>query len=952
MNKESLLPQIAAAMLLAVSMQATAQTPNPANPPSYDFAQLIEALTLRSDEGLESTEHPDGTVSIDLQDRYRNVTLARVVDGQPRSMCVSSLEQANAFFERDLRADALQESAVDADSANSYGISAMQLQRYLYMIDQAERAERRRLQAAEPAAPNAATLTIVNLDAAGEGFNDTSPRASEGGNIATTLGAQRLAVFNRAAQIWGGVLDSSVATRIEAQFDPLLPCTAGGGVLGSAGPNGIFRDFPGVPFSNTFYPSALANKLRGADLDSADNDISATFNSSVGVGSCLTGTRFYLGLDNATPANTINLLVVVLHEIGHGVGSLSFANQDGSFPGNFPDAWSRLMFDRTQNLSWFQMGNSQRQSSSTNTGNLVWSGANVRAGSGFLTAGRDAEGRTRLFAPSPFQGGSSVSHFDTALSPNVLMEPSINLGLPLTLDITRQQMRDIGWYRDTTTDGVPDTIINVLPSGGSVAPGSFQTVTWSNTGSFNDAVAVELSTDGGLTFPTVLAANAPNSTVNGSRSVTMPNLTTTQARIRVRAVDFAEPSGVSSANFSIATPNAAPSITAATGLTRTQGSAASTSQIATISDPETAATSLSFSTPTVPAQISVAGIAVAGGGAVSASLGASCTAVTGANAILMRVSDGNSSTDSSLSLSVLANTLPNLGYTGVSLNEQAGLTINPSVAASDNGITNPVVSLLSNGTYTGGFSLNSSTGVVQLSNASPVGNHVITIRITDSCGAIRDVNLNVTVLQVNTAPSFTAAASIIRQQGSPAGSAVQLGTVADGQSPSGNLTVSIINGGSVTGVTVNNLTNNAGVVSANISADCSAQSGTVRLQISDGSLSSTADVVIGINANTPPVLGSYLNTLMLPGASVSVNPSAAPTDNGTVDSLFISISPLSFTGGFNVAAPSAQISVTNANPPGVYQLSMRATDNCSAQSVQVLQLDVSTDFKDGFESAQ
>ena len=354
----------------------------------------------------------------------------------------------------------------------------------------------------------------------------------------------------------------------------------------------------------------------------------------------------------------------------------------------------------------------------------------------------------------------------------------------------------------------------------------------------------------------------------------------------------------------------------------------------------------------MPAQISVAGIAVAGGGAVSASLGALCTAVMGANAIALRVSDGNLTTDSSLSLNVIANTLPNLGYTGVSLNEQAGLTINPSVAASDNGITNPVVSQLSNGTYTGGFSLNTSTGQVQLSNAGPVGNHVITIRITDSCGAIRDVNLGVTVLQVNTAPSFTAGPQINRQQGSPAGSAVQLGTVADGQSPAGNLTVSIINGGSVTGVTVNSLSNNAGAISANISANCTAQTGTVRLQISDGSLSSTADVIIGVSANTPPVLGSYLNTLVLPGASVNVSPSTAPTDNGTVDSLFIAINPLSFAGGFNVAAPSAQISVTNANPPGVYQLSMRATDNCSAQSVQVLSLDVSTDFKDGFESPE
>ena len=202
MKRKALFAQIAAALLLTASMQAAAQTPIPVNPPKYDFAQLIEALTLRSDEGMETTKHSDGTVSIDLQDRYRNVTLARVVDGQPRSMCVSSVEQANAFFERDLRTDTLQESAVEANSANPYGISAMQLQRYLYMIDQAERAEQRRL-LAEPITPNAATLTIVNLDAAGEGFNDTAPRASEGGNIATTLGAQRLAVFNRAAQIWG-----------------------------------------------------------------------------------------------------------------------------------------------------------------------------------------------------------------------------------------------------------------------------------------------------------------------------------------------------------------------------------------------------------------------------------------------------------------------------------------------------------------------------------------------------------------------------------------------------------------------------------------------------------------------------------------------------------------------------------------------------------------------------
>lgn len=48
-----------------------------------------------------------------------------------------------------------------------------------------------------------------------------------------------------------------------------------------------------------------------------------------------------------------------------------------------------------------------------------------------------------------------------------------------------------------------------------------------------DSVRITLSTDGGATWPIVLAASAPN---NGSRSVVLPNVATTQARVRVEAV--------------------------------------------------------------------------------------------------------------------------------------------------------------------------------------------------------------------------------------------------------------------------------------------------------------------------------------------------------------------------------------------------------------------------------
>ena len=64
-------------------------------------------------------------------------------------------------------------------------------------------------------------------------------------------------------------------------------------------------------------------------------------------------------------------------------------------------------------------------------------------------AGADAAGRALIFTPNPFQGGSSVSHWDTIHTPNQLMEPAINGDLThsvtLPQDLTFALLRDIGW---------------------------------------------------------------------------------------------------------------------------------------------------------------------------------------------------------------------------------------------------------------------------------------------------------------------------------------------------------------------------------------------------------------------------------------------------------------------------------------------------------------------------
>jgi hypothetical protein len=58
-------------------------------------------------------------------------------------------------------------------------------------------------------------------------------------------------------------------------------------------------------------------------------------------------------------------------------------------------------------------------------------------------------GFVRLYAPNPYEPGSSVSHWDISLTPNVLMEPFANPGVSQQLtpprDLTFSLLRDIGW---------------------------------------------------------------------------------------------------------------------------------------------------------------------------------------------------------------------------------------------------------------------------------------------------------------------------------------------------------------------------------------------------------------------------------------------------------------------------------------------------------------------------
>ena len=479
-----------------------------------------------------------------------------------------------------------------------------------------------------PMAASGANLVIVVTDPAGQGFNDPAPASPVGGNMATTVGGQRLNVFKEAARIWSGLLPSKVDIKINSSFQSLT-CSATTAVLGSAGTSSIFANFPNAPIPNTSYSKAQADKLAGSEIDASGNAIDANFNSELGKTGCLTGVFFYLGLDS-NQGNNINLLSVVLHEFGHGLGFQAFTNgTTGSFSGGRPGIFDRFLLDTTQGKTWDQLTATDRAFSAINTGNLRWNGASgatyanaylsgrarllvtapaaaagtypvgtadfgppltaqnvdgqvVASLSGSATdgcnaitsnvsgkialidrgncnftvkvknaqnagaiaaiivdnvaqgvvgmsgtdttiaipsvritladgtliranlsataslgldpalyAGADSAGRLLMFAPNPYQGGSSVSHWDTSASPNLLMEPNISGDLNSSVDATLAAFQDIGWFLGSTT--IPTTY--VLPSSARVSGqnGAFYTtsLTVTNTGSFDANLTIK-----------------------------------------------------------------------------------------------------------------------------------------------------------------------------------------------------------------------------------------------------------------------------------------------------------------------------------------------------------------------------------------------------------------------------------------------------------------------------
>ncbi|HEX4432553.1 MAG TPA: hypothetical protein VHZ96_24990 [Frankiaceae bacterium] len=278
--------------------------------------------------------------------------------------------------------------------------------------------------------------------------------------------------FQAAVNIWQTQIHSTVPIDVTADWSNLTAQYGDSSILGAAGPTDYVENFANAPVPNVAYPIALANAIAGSDQLPANvctsdpnfpnpsgAEISASFNSDQ--------SAWYYGTDGHPGFNQVDLESVVLHELGHGlgfVGSYDIPGDPSSGVGETGltgDGQNLTIFDT------FAADGSGHALDTTYANNSLALGNALRGQDGgieWIGAAGDtaAAGHPVLYAPNPFQEGSSYAHLNEGTYPNgnanALMTPLLNLGEVThgVGSIVLGMFKDMGWPQAGTPSAIGD----------------------------------------------------------------------------------------------------------------------------------------------------------------------------------------------------------------------------------------------------------------------------------------------------------------------------------------------------------------------------------------------------------------------------------------------------------------------------------------------------------------
>ncbi|MCC7094682.1 MAG: chitobiase/beta-hexosaminidase C-terminal domain-containing protein [Ignavibacteriaceae bacterium] len=284
-----------------------------------------------------------------------------------------------------------------------------------------------------------------------------------------------------AAYIWSYLINSNKPIKIEAELKSLSS-----GALASTTIVKWVENFPNAPLPNVKYPITLAEAISDQELNlSNEYEIHIDVNSNE--------TDWYYGLDGNTPAEKVDFLTVILHEITHGLGFAgSFQNSGGVGSwGNEgkPDIYDLFPVFGSISSTTYKLTNTQTYPNPSNSLGDALTSNNIYF-DGWKTKLMNNDQLPKLYAPNVWAGGSSISHFDEDYYPagnsNSLMSFRIDLAEAIHSpgEVGLAVLEDLGWDINR--------LITVLePNGGLVyQPGNSPIIRW--TDNQNGAISIDL----------------------------------------------------------------------------------------------------------------------------------------------------------------------------------------------------------------------------------------------------------------------------------------------------------------------------------------------------------------------------------------------------------------------------------------------------------------------------
>ena len=269
--------------------------------------------------------------------------------------------------------------------------------------------------------------------------------SKSGGSITvyyTGFSTQAKAAMDYATSILEKMLPADTRITVNASWEKISTSgvLAHSTITGYVGGSGIDALNP-----LAFYPIALAEKIAGISLnDGLQGDITLAVNNSI---------NWYLGTDGQTPVQKYDLVTVVLHEMCHGLGFFDSFSSDGTLGsygfGSIPMIYDTFVenYNGSRLTDTLKFNNYSTALESQLIGNqLYFNGPLLRK---YSTSVNYPNLRAKLYAPSTWDAGSSVSHLDESatLTVNSLMTPYIDLGEAIhdPGKYTFSILGDLGW---------------------------------------------------------------------------------------------------------------------------------------------------------------------------------------------------------------------------------------------------------------------------------------------------------------------------------------------------------------------------------------------------------------------------------------------------------------------------------------------------------------------------